>query len=418
MTVFMNASKRFIFGVIIVMALFAVTILADRFLGLMGYLDRVEFQWIYRPNYRVIKRSIGEYEHAFRTNSQGIRYGEIPLAKSSADERRILVVGDSFVEGEGVQEEETFSSLLESRCSVPEKPIRFINAGMIGAGPLQYMLALDKLAEKYDIDGVLLCIYANDLHDMSDDPGFEAELQKGRLRYYLYYLYPRIYTLAQKVKHNYEKASYGSKERDIVRQVLREARRRGVNEEKIQAWQDSLPAELVAAANRYEYNGSILAAGLLRPDLFVISLDIDTASAAQRWRNMNKVLDHIIKRCRQMNMDLAVVFIPAPFQHDPDFHRTRNIWKRVGVNIRKDWLARTTELQKRMGKWAGANHVRYLDLTPEFRRAEKLYQGNINYPLDHHWTPLGHRVAAKAIAGWLDKISFVHSEDLTDYNDK
>ena len=55
-----------------------------------------------------------EFEYQFRTNSLGFRDKERPLKKPK-NNYRIFVTGDSFTEGNGVDEESRFTNLLEKK---------------------------------------------------------------------------------------------------------------------------------------------------------------------------------------------------------------------------------------------------------------------------------------------------------------
>ncbi len=76
-----------------------------------------------------------------------------------ADDRpRILIVGDSYTFGEGVEAEERFSDLIESR----EPGWRVDNMGMTGFGPDLMIMALESLAPKADPDIVVLALAFDD----------------------------------------------------------------------------------------------------------------------------------------------------------------------------------------------------------------------------------------------------------------
>ena len=65
------------------------------------------------PGYR-LDVDYEEFSYRWETNDQGLRYATIPLHKP-AGTRRVFIVGDSFVDGEGVAIEARFTSRLEDR---------------------------------------------------------------------------------------------------------------------------------------------------------------------------------------------------------------------------------------------------------------------------------------------------------------
>jgi hypothetical protein len=98
------------------------------------------------------------------------------------DRPRVLVLGDSFVFGEGVQAEERFTSVLEDITG-----FRVDSAGMTGWGPDLMLRALEAVDAEADPDIVLLCLYTHDfrrVHPLYAGLGFEVpryELRDGRL---------------------------------------------------------------------------------------------------------------------------------------------------------------------------------------------------------------------------------------------
>jgi lysophospholipase L1-like esterase len=76
------------------------------------------------------------------------------------DAKRILVIGDSFAWGYGVEESERFSQVLENRLNV-----EVINAGVSGYGTDQELLWLRTEGIKYDFDLVILVMAGNDIGD-------------------------------------------------------------------------------------------------------------------------------------------------------------------------------------------------------------------------------------------------------------
>lgn len=114
----------------------------------------------HRPNstYEIKKNCLHTF---YEFNSLGFRDEEPSLEDSSY---KVMVIGDSFMEGLGVKEEERLGDLLESRTGVPH-----LNFAMADKGPTQTFVIYDSIASKYPHDAVLMALFPiNDLID--DDP--------------------------------------------------------------------------------------------------------------------------------------------------------------------------------------------------------------------------------------------------------
>lgn len=113
-----------------------------------------------------------EFMTAYDINSLGLRDRELSLDKPSGV-RRVLVVGDSFTEGIGVEASETFSSLLQKKLDADGfgKRWQVINAGVASYSPLLEYLYLEHDGLKLDPDLVLLVF---DLSDVLDDIQYTA----------------------------------------------------------------------------------------------------------------------------------------------------------------------------------------------------------------------------------------------------
>jgi hypothetical protein len=84
-----------------------------------------------------------EYDTRHRYNRFAFRDDDFDFTAPAPDEVRILVLGDSFAEGLGVDADARFSSLLAERLHRGRR-VRVINAGQIGTAPVDY---LDNLAD-------------------------------------------------------------------------------------------------------------------------------------------------------------------------------------------------------------------------------------------------------------------------------
>ncbi len=107
----------------------------------------------------------GDYDVRITTNGAGLRGGaEYPVAKP-AGAYRIALLGDSFVFGYGVTDDEVLSATLERRLideadqsGVPE----VLNFGVSGFGQAEELVVYRNLARLYRPDAVAVFYYDND----------------------------------------------------------------------------------------------------------------------------------------------------------------------------------------------------------------------------------------------------------------
>ena len=106
-----------------------------------------------------------------KINSKGLRDSEYDYEKPSGV-KRILVLGDSFTWGYGVEKDEIFTERLEKMLG---KGFEVINAGVSGYGTDQELLYLEKEGLKYNPDVILVAFASND---------FTYDNRLNRLGYY------------------------------------------------------------------------------------------------------------------------------------------------------------------------------------------------------------------------------------------
>ena len=398
-------SKKCVFSFFLIAGLFLFSVILDFGLGLLGFPSQVPIRISEPPNAEWRVNNI-EFSYTVKTNAEGLRYREVPKTKKE-NEFRVAVLGDSFVEGFGVEGEQTFSALLEDQWTQAQKKTSFINMGLGGKGPLQYGRVLSHYGFDYKPDLVLICIYANDLVDTIvglDREVIHVNYQPKRygIRGLLHSLWPRIYVLSKRAKGSIAVKKNSNK--DFVEMMKGLSKRKGVSRQDFESWKQRIPKEWIQAANENRINEALLAYGLTKTEYWVESLDLSTENAEGKWNSLKNILAEMVTQIRKREIEVGFVYIPVNLQYDARYfdNSVPNIWKASGVEVRQEWLEGQSEFEKRLEKWFQLKRVPYLNLTPVFREEVKASK-DLNYLIDGHWTAKGHAVAARAIGEWLKK---------------
>ncbi len=115
--------------------------------------------WYHQPNSH---KSLTMEGHTYNLsyNSHGFRVPEHSYKKPKGV-RRVVILGDSFVDGSEVDDRETFTWLMQEKLD----SIEVINLGVYGYSTAQELFALKKFAMRYDPDIVLVMTMTNDFTD-------------------------------------------------------------------------------------------------------------------------------------------------------------------------------------------------------------------------------------------------------------
>lgn len=135
--------------------------------------------WAHRPNQegRFLHK---DFSISVRINSVGLRDREYPLERTG--KKRMLVIGDSFAWGFGVERDQRFDETLEQRLGDWE----IINAAVSGYGTDQQLLYLGESGMAYGPDVVLLLFHETDYitNTLAEAAWYNKpffSLQEGRL---------------------------------------------------------------------------------------------------------------------------------------------------------------------------------------------------------------------------------------------
>lgn len=141
--------------------------LPDRF-----FAPNDDFGWFHIPGRSGWHRT-PEQEVPVTINQLGLRDADYPYEKERGT-FRVLMLGDSFVEGLQVPLEHTVAKQLESKLTASAVGIEYevINGGVSRFGTDNEILFYDFEGRKYDPDLVILFFFYNDLYDNLEEPYF------------------------------------------------------------------------------------------------------------------------------------------------------------------------------------------------------------------------------------------------------
>lgn len=140
--------------------------------GFMRY--HAQLGWSLSPGWTGQHRHY-DYQATYNVGPDGFRLQSESLS-TGADVPRIAVLGDSYTFGLGVEDDETFTAILNSRGEG-----QYLNYGVPGTSTDQHLLLLDALLSGRPPDRVLLVIYLpNDILDNTLEYPLQADQAKPR----------------------------------------------------------------------------------------------------------------------------------------------------------------------------------------------------------------------------------------------
>jgi len=301
-----------------------------------------------------------EYDNQIRINQQGLRGPELDRGDAAAI--RILVIGDSFAFGVGVEDTETFTALLPDQLDLPAERVESLNAGIPAFGVPDAVSWLARHGLTLEPDIVILAIFlGNDLADavhLDEDvvivDGLLAPKESARgLKVWLH----RHSQLYVAVKGLLEQPMFVP-----LRQWL------GLRE----PWR----------------------VRTLREEFGVYSKSAAT-DLADGVEATDRALEQLQSLSTEVGFEVFAVLIPSEIQVDPER------WRSGLTSLALDPAAYDPEAPTRIFRQLLDRHqIATLDLSPIF--AERIAAGeDLYFRFDRHWKRAGHALAAAEIARFI-----------------
>lgn len=303
-----------------------------------------------------------EFDVEYRIDGQGLR-SHRHLDTGLADESGLLLFGDSFAEGWGVDVELGLAAQLEGALVAVGRPAVVHNFGVAGYGTDQELLAFEARSDAYLADLVIVLFYGNDLWNNVSRRGIGAE--RG--------LKPRF------------ELGHGG------------LRLTGVPVPRT----PPSPTDFRSDLARHSHVGALLrkawAPQPLGEEQLVMYYGGLYGRDAERFRSLWELTEQVLAAfagaARRQGTRFALVYAPAIVQiDDGDWRAKRDLHGLAGEDYD------LTKPSRELRDIAGRHEIPFLDLYPDFASAAP---GTTLFYRDSHWTPVAHQVAAQAVARFV-----------------
>jgi hypothetical protein len=310
------------------------------------------------PNQNV-ETAWGDRKYSFFTNSLGFRDGMVRDVPLVSKQKRILLMGDSFIEGMGVTYENSVAGILGE--SLKADATEVLNAAAVSYSPKLYFLKTRYLIEKRRLafDEIYVFIDISDPHDEIIykywEPGSQSAFASA------------LRTLSQFIERHSFFLSYF-------------AARRRLNSEKI--INNAFPAEGSADARFWLQDlKEYLRRAEPEKDRFFWP---NKQSALEEWgweglSLCKQYMTDLQKLCARHGIRMTIAVYPSPYQLT-----SSNL---AGIPVTY-WR-----------EFAEAQHIGFLDLFPVFIGREPPETVYAKYFIkgDIHWNEAGNRLVAEAV---------------------
>ena len=369
--------------------------------------------WRKKPNHRgVVTSAFNEFTVLEEFNSRGIRGPEYPYEKKQG-EVRILVLGDSFTNGDMVP----FEELLTERLKVGlknggHKTYEVINAGTNGYSTDQELLYFQHEGRKYSPDLTVVMFYYNDIwwniqpkYRVGHKPLFRVKESKllltnvplpppdGKL------LLTNVpdpstseWTFLRRLKHLLTQKSMLYL---LVRDRVKSSFDLYTLAVALHLAERPIADEIRPPGQGQAVKRELPLLGYIPEEFKVFETSYDS-EVLQAWDLTEAILRELKTATASVGSRLLVFYIPSKASiYSESWAATK---RRYGIKNDDGWdIERPGLVLKSICK---RNDIDYIDPTEVFKReAEKLRSEGkkLYFDIDNHWNSLGHKLAGEVL---------------------
>jgi len=310
-----------------------------------------------------------DFQYIQRVNHLGLRGAEVTVEKPK-DTRRVLMLGDSFTMGKGVQDDETFAVLVEkmlqtSLTSCNGGKVEVLNAGVDSYAPILELLYLKRDLARLSPDLVILNLDHSDLVQESAYRHQAVRDAEGEIT-----AVPQVWR-----RSLYERfLSWATRNLYLTRVVL-------VHVNRAMGHRELSVRQAVNEFGREHFAHTL--AG-----------DVDRSA---QWRDS---FDSI-GRIKAVSDSIGAEFLLTTYPWAHQLEGSHVGWVEGRKPYMKEGDQASTATQQTIRTQAEALHIDVLETLPAFQAYDGL--GPLYFNLDPHWTPAGQKVLAEALYQHLAK---------------
>lgn len=340
--------------------------------------------WTCSPNSNERFYLPGAFDVRIVCNSKGLRDSEKDYAKAPGT-RRILMLGDSFIWGHGVENSAMVSTVLQDMLPGCET----VNFGVKGYSTVQEVVRLESEGVRYEPDMALLFFCWNDLEDNFDSKDLSrpvAELEGDDDLRIVNSPVQNCYKSPVKLwlQANCRTFAFARYSLELLEEKFKTKRGRG--ELRAQLPADEARVVKKKPQGRMEFS---------LPELYAPP----TPELDRAWTAVRLLLERARDTMARAGGRLAVVYVPTLEGTDRLIFSAE--MQRAGYDPDEedfDWNRPSSRLA---GICRGLG-VAYIDPTPVFRAYPD--HAALFSKRDAHWSPTGHRLVAETVAASIADI--------------
>ena len=339
-----------------------------------------ELGWTGRPN--IEDQFVAfDCENHVQQNHHGFRGTAYPFDRTTAG--RLLVLGDSYTWGYGVDEEQIFTTILQRQA---DPRLEVVNLGVSGYGTDQELLLYRKLGRKFQADQVLLAVTPyTDLMDNQfavryghPKPLFKQPEDKR----------PGPLELTNVPVPQMADWSDKPQQMDTDRHWLCQL-----------ATRSSLAASILNATSTNPSAREWLEQRRIRIPRNIShdwAISCHTSELPLPWEQAFELLTRLIQQFHTEvaanGVELSILLVPSVIDVDPvlwdEFQQQNH--RPYGQQWDRD------HVRRRLKDFCKSSGIQLVDPTDALRSAAE-HNSYLYYPWNQHWTPAGHQIVAELL---------------------